>query len=248
MENSSYPEEYSNMLGNNGNNSLETKGNSFVNWIRSISWPYWLLFFIILAFLGFNIFTVISKGAGDAGSLINVIIDKIKSTGKIVNTLKNIIFTSATATKGIIDTTANVSNDILEKVQDSTEVGNQLTTNNNNTTSTTTSTTTPASATTNSSVTPTTVTSTIPQGDISQNNTLNRALNTSAQQSNIGQMNYQADDSLSTIQTGGSKGGWCLIGEDRGFRSCATVENASECMSGDIFPSNEICVNPRLRT
>jgi hypothetical protein len=36
-------------------------------------------------------------------------------------------------------------------------------------------------------------------------------------------MNYQADDTLSSIQSGGSKAGWCFIGEDRGFRSCAYV-------------------------
>jgi len=247
MENPSYPQEYSNnMFGREGNHSLESNGNSFIYWIRSISWPFWLLFFIILAFLGFNIFTAISKGAGEAGSLINVIIDKIKNAGKIINTFKNIIFTSATGTKGIIDTTAEASDIVLEKVQDSTQVGNQLTTTNNDTTSKTD--TTPTSATTKSTVTPTTVTSTLPQGDISQNNTLNRALNTSVQQSSIGQMDYQADDSLSTIQSGGSKGGWCLIGEDRGFRSCARVENANECMSGDIFPTNEICINPTLRT
>ena len=87
MENPSYPQEYSNnMFGRDGNHSLETNSVSFISWIRSISWPYWLLFFIILAFLGFNIFTAISKGAGEAGSLINVIIDKIKNAGKIINT------------------------------------------------------------------------------------------------------------------------------------------------------------------
>lgn len=44
-----------------------------------------------------------------------------------------------------------------------------------------------------------------------------------------------------------SKVGWCFVGEDRGYRSCAEVGEADKCMSGDIFPSKEICVNPSLR-
>jgi hypothetical protein len=44
-----------------------------------------------------------------------------------------------------------------------------------------------------------------------------------------------------------SKVGWCFVGEDRGYRSCAEVGASDKCMSGDIFPSKEICVNPSLR-
>lgn len=60
---------------------------------------------------------------------------------------------------------------------------------------------------------------------------------------------YDADDSYSSIQMSksSSKSGWCFIGEDRGFRSCIRVGENSTCMSGDIFPSEENCVNPNLR-
>jgi hypothetical protein len=234
MENASSSENYlNNMIPQN----LETSSGSFIDWIRSITWPMWILFFIILAFLGFNILTVVSKGAADTGSFINIIIDKIKHTGKIINTIKNIIFTSATGSKSIIDTTANAADNILEKVQESTSIQPDI--NNNNSI--------PSSAITPSTINPTSTNVTSPPSDISQNNTLNRALNTSVQQLNTGNTDYQADDSLSSIQNGGSKGGWCLIGEDRGFRSCAQVENSNECMSGEIFPTNEICIHPNLR-
>ena len=43
------------------------------------------------------------------------------------------------------------------------------------------------------------------------------------------------------------KSGYCYIGEDRGFRSCVRVNQGDMCMSGDIFPSKDICVNPSLR-
>ncbi len=43
------------------------------------------------------------------------------------------------------------------------------------------------------------------------------------------------------------KSGYCYIGEDRGFRSCLQIGEQDTCMSGDIFPTHAICINPRLR-
>ena len=43
------------------------------------------------------------------------------------------------------------------------------------------------------------------------------------------------------------KSGFCYIGEDRGFRRCIKVGEGDKCMSGDIFPTDDICVNPSLR-
>ena len=44
-----------------------------------------------------------------------------------------------------------------------------------------------------------------------------------------------------------SKKGFCFIGEDRGARSCIEAGTGDVCMSGDIFPSMDICINPKLR-
>jgi len=55
------------------------------------------------------------------------------------------------------------------------------------------------------------------------------------------------DATSSTQRSGPTKSGYCYIGEDRGFRSCISVKDSDVCMSGQIFPSNEICVNPSLR-
>ena len=90
------------------------------------------------------------------------------------------------------------------------------------------------------------VENTFPQPDITQSNALNRALNTTAQ-TGPNKNEYEADESSSNIQNGAPKAGWCFIGEDRGFRSCAKVGVNDKCMSGDIFLSHEICVNPSLR-
>ena len=57
------------------------------------------------------------------------------------------------------------------------------------------------------------------------------------------------DDAGSSTQANKakSKAGFCYIGEDRGFRSCIKVGEGEKCMSGDIFPTQDLCINPRLR-
>lgn len=83
----------------------------------------------------------------------------------------------------------------------------------------------------------------------SLNTALNKATSSPPDQIPGDKPTYEADDSYSTIQSSKSSGksGWCFIGEDRGFRSCIKVGENDQCMSGDIFPSEEICVNPSLR-
>ena len=44
-----------------------------------------------------------------------------------------------------------------------------------------------------------------------------------------------------------NKSGYCYIGEDRGFRSCIKIEEGDECMSGNIFTTEALCINPNLR-
>lgn len=89
---------------------------------------------------------------------------------------------------------------------------------------------------------------TLPQHDEKNKQHLNDALN-KATPNYTPEPGYSADDSYSSIQKSKSsnKSGWCYIGEDRGFRACINVGENDKCMSGDIFPTSEICVNPNLR-
>jgi hypothetical protein len=59
----------------------------------------------------------------------------------------------------------------------------------------------------------------------------------------------EADDASSVTQKGkiSGKAGYCLVGEDRGIRSCMKVGEGDTCMSGNIFPSKDKCINPNLR-
>lgn len=76
--------------------------------------------------------------------------------------------------------------------------------------------------------------------DMGSNAGLQRALSHAKNES------PQPDDATSRTQRIG-KSGYCYIGEDRGFRSCIKVGEEDTCMSGDIFPTQAICINPRLR-
>lgn len=42
--------------------------------------------------------------------------------------------------------------------------------------------------------------------------------------------------------------GYCYVGKINDTRYCAKVSGRDQCMSGDIYPSMDICVNPNLRT
>ena len=58
--------------------------------------------------------------------------------------------------------------------------------------------------------------------------------------------NAEPDDSNSNIQKGGP-GGYCNVGSWKGIRSCIRVEDSGKCLSGEIFPTEEGCINPNLR-
>tara|TARA_A100001015_G_scaffold318838_1_gene439921 strand:+ start:101 stop:943 length:843 start_codon:yes stop_codon:yes gene_type:complete len=51
---------------------------------------------------------------------------------------------------------------------------------------------------------------------------------------------------ITNKQTSGVEG-WCYIGSDNSTRQCVAVGASDTCISGEIFPTNEICVNPSLR-
>jgi len=58
----------------------------------------------------------------------------------------------------------------------------------------------------------------------------------------------EPDTTDSVIQTTPKTGtGYCYVGEDRGIRSCVKINKNHKCMSGDIFPTRDICINPKLR-
>jgi len=199
------------------------ENSSFFEFFKSINLTTWLVIILIFAFLGFNIFVYLAKGTQDITNFFAPLLQKvfgitILTTGKIVNV-------SAEGAKSVVSGTANIIDKGLTDVQNIIPTGTGS----------------------SSSLSSQNIQSTIPQTNSMENTALNRALNSSKQSQQGTNNEYQANEASSSINSTG-KAGWCYIGEDRGFRSCAQVGVNDQCMSGDIFPTNEICINPSLRT
>lgn len=56
---------------------------------------------------------------------------------------------------------------------------------------------------------------------------------------------YQALEAPSSVHLTG-KAGWCLVGSEGGYRSCAEVGKDDVCVSGQVFPTVETCQHPHL--
>lgn len=75
-----------------------------------------------------------------------------------------------------------------------------------------------------------------------QQDSLSKALNQSASTSSSPEQVMPNDPEVSS-----GKAGWCYIGEDNGVRTCSEIGVNDVCMSGDIFPTQAVCMNPKLR-
>lgn len=83
-----------------------------------------------------------------------------------------------------------------------------------------------------------------PNVDAHARNQLDRSLNTSG----IQHREPTPDSSINPIQkpiTSG-KQAWCLVGEYQGKRGCIAVSDTNKCLSGQIFPTQQLCLNPTL--
>lgn len=66
--------------------------------------------------------------------------------------------------------------------------------------------------------------------------------------SGIKQHEPKPDSAVNPIQkpiTSG-KQNWCLVGEYQGKRGCIAVSESDKCLSGQIFPTQQICLNPTI--
>jgi len=215
--------------------SSTSSNNGLLSSLFSVSITTWIIIILVLMVLGFNIFVYLAKGNQEITDFFAPIISKILGvftmvTGQLVNT-------TATGGKAVVNTTADAIDTGLTGIQKETEEVTEIASENAM-----------QGKKADSTVGGTSLPNAIPKADVMQNNTLNKALNNSNVKQNIGQSHdYLADDASSSIQKSQSKGGYCYIGDDRGHRSCMRVNEDDTCMSGEIFPTSEICINPSLR-
>ena len=214
----------SSIIGSTSSSST-TSGSFFTN----MSWTTIILLILFFFFFGFGIFVYLAKGTETAIDFVtNLFVTLLE---KIMHFFGNdsVDFTKEETTTTSEPSTTTSTTNIEKHVQDDHGVSGK--------------------SVTQPDVAP--ATSSEPPKDTTREDSLNNAL--SSAKPNLTHKNepkYSADDSYSAIQMSksSSKSGWCFIGEDRGFRSCIQVGDNDKCMSGDIFPSQEICVNPKLRS
>lgn len=168
------------------------------------------LIILVLAFLGFNLFTYLGKATEETAGVFGQIFKKIgtffgMTAGTVV---KQTVDTSAQGVKLGADVAAGTVKSGVNVLED-------------------------------------TLTGKKQRNKIDDNSKFNDTQDRQPKQ----QSEPAPDQAGSRTQSNRSSGksGYCLIGEDQGIRSCVRVGEGDTCMSGDIFPSNEICVNPNLR-
>ena len=199
--------------------SLNTESEGFFDSLKKINATTWLLIIIILAFLGFNIFVYLGKITQEFTNIFSPIVNKL--FGTTIAVTGQVVDVSAEGAKAVVGGTAGAIQTGLTAVQN---------------------------------VTPNVAPNSAPSAvkgepinqqkiDMKQQSSLNKALDNSSQQ----QSSYEAHEASSSLGATSGKSGWCYVGDDRGFRTCAQVGVNDTCMSGDIFPSQEICMNPNLR-
>jgi hypothetical protein len=221
-------------------------GDAGGNFFSSITWQTWLIIILILALLGINLFAYLAKATGDVSGFINKYFGPIlKWFGvNVLETTKETINMSATGTKAGVDVVANTATGAIDAVENSATSNAGLTPN----------TMPKATSTSNTAQKPapqkagTSQQSSMPvQQQIQQaggvyewnQNALDSALNDASKQPE------PEPNETANYTTG--KAGWCYIGDDRSTRACAQIGVNDMCMSGDIFPTQEVCMNPNLR-
>jgi hypothetical protein len=200
--------------------SSVSSGNDtgFFESLKNINLTTWLLIILILAFLGFNIFVYLAKGTQSITNIFGPLFQKIFGTAVAIT--GQTIDVAAEGGKTVVSGTANALNAGLSAVQDIT----------------------PNTANSSIQSQPVQGTTTKSTQNVASDNTLNKALNSSKPVEQNQDQDYTAQEASSSL-----KAGWCFIGEDRGHRTCGEVGVNDQCMSGDIFPSQELCINPNLR-
>lgn len=211
--------------------TLASSSFSFVSYITSVSLQTWIIIILILAILGINIFAYLAKGTQSASNIFNQIFSPIlKFFGyETLETTKQTITNTATGTTvgvNALATTANTGITSLEQTQTQTQsIQGQM------------------ASTSNQGVLieePISKDNSYP-GELAEDS-LDKALNNATQTIDESPEPLIASSSQTTGESG-----WCYIGEDRGVRTCSKIGVNDVCMSGDVFPTQDVCVNPSLR-
>lgn len=220
--------------------SSSVKSSGFFSYLGSIEWSTWLIIILILALLGINVFVYLAKGTQFAAYIVeNVFGPILKWFGyNVVETVKTTVDVSATGAQAAVDIVSGTAKGAVSGAVAGAKAGVQNARNEIDRQDV-------AGNMAQGSHEGVPVQNTMQQSgsQISwDNDNLEKALSHAQYGGYV-----NPDDAISTIQGSSNKGGWCFIGEQNNIRACAELGVNDQCMSGDIFPTREICMNPNLR-
>tara|TARA_B110000008_G_scaffold217194_1_gene216755 strand:- start:1369 stop:2322 length:954 start_codon:yes stop_codon:yes gene_type:complete len=169
-----------------------------------------ILSIVVLAFLGFNIFTYLSDGTNFITKMFGPV---VSSTGDVIgDATKSTVDVTSVGTKKIVDTGSDTTKNIVDVANKGTTTGIDFL-----------------------------------QNSLKKTTNIVNPENNNILTDDINKKIDKTDSPPEPIKTSSLQQGYCFIGKINDTRHCAKVNERTQCMSGDIYPTMDICVNPNLR-
>ena len=185
-------------------------------------------FIMVLALFGINIFTYLSQATNYITGLVGPM---FSTTANVLgDTTKSIIKNTSAGTQEILDVGSNTSQQIVDVGSGTTQriidVGSNTSKNI-------------VDATAKGS------TSGIDylQGSLKKNVSAVKPENNNPTTNHVNKPAAEPEPTNTTA----SSHGYCYIGNINDARHCAKVNTNDQCMSGDIYPTMDICINPNIK-
>jgi hypothetical protein len=205
------------------------------NWMSML---FWSGIVILVAFLGFNLFEYI----GDMVDFFKRLFSPILELGS--ETVKQTADVTATGTKGLIDASSKTAIGGINLLQDKLQHSSNNSDNDED----------DGDESDGDEDSDDEENQTVNVNDVSGNyvKSNNKDVNARENDKNIKKITSSKEYDplpIETTENTSIKGmtGYCYIGTEKGIRTCARVGKDNVCMSGDIFPTREVCMNPKLR-
>ena len=202
---------------------------------------FWIGIIILLLFLGYNVFDYL----GEAGDYLRKLFAPILSFFGVSlgEASKQTVKMSSEGSKGIIDTIASGTTSGINFLESHlTNAPSSITKSSDSKATPSTSQTTPSTSQTTPSTSQTTPST--------SQTTPSTSSSSQSQKASNKQVDSEPEGPLESIPLNNNKGGktqYCYIGSENAIRSCISVKSVDECLSGEIFPTKNMCINPSLR-
>lgn len=207
--------------------SVKNVSEKAVGFLNFKSIIFVILVILFLAFIGFNIFTHLGEGTDLVANALAPITRLFAMiTG---DTAKTTISNTDTGAKKIVETVSDTTQNVFDYASKGTMAGisflqDSLKKDDTNGKQT---------------------------GEKKQNGKSGSTVQTANEDSITEPKNQKAnnkeEEEPEPTRTNTLNQGYCYIGKINDTRYCAKVSGRNQCMSGDIYPSMDICINPNLR-